>query len=186
MKNLIPVFLLMFLAVSCGDDCKDEYCPTGYVCVDGVCETADGGCPMGYEGADCDVPSNVKFAGDYDTDYTGTGGLSSSGGNTTASVAVVSGTPNKIRIDVELSVEGNVLGQAIPLDLAVSIEGETDGDSYSIPTTTIETDVEVAGFPLPIELTFTVEGTKISENNLQSTLTMAGLLTGTILMDGTK
>jgi len=186
MKKLIPLFLFFALASSCSDECKDEYCPAGYVCVDGVCETSDGSCPVGYEGENCDVAENKKFEGDYNTTYSGTGGLSGSSGTTVASVAAVAGKPNKIRIDVALVVEGNVLGQAIPLDLSVSIEGETDGDTYSIPTTTIQTDVEVGVFPLPVVLTFTVTGTKVSDNQLNSTLTMAGLLTGTIVMEGTK
>ena len=186
MKKLIPLFLILVLAFSCKDECKDEFCPAGYVCVEGVCETADGSCPIGYEGDDCLTPSNAKFAGSYDVDYTGTGGLSASSGTTVADVALVAGTPNKIRIDVDLDVEGNVLGQAIPLELSVSIEGETDGDNYSIPSTTIETEVEVGGFPLPVELTFSINGTKASETELNSTLTMAGLLTGTIVMTGVK
>lgn len=186
MKKLIPLFLVLILAISCKDECKDEFCPAGYVCVDGVCETADGSCPMGYEGEDCLTPSNAKFAGSYDVDYTGTGGLSASGGTTVADVTLVSGTPNKIRIEVDLNLEGNVLGTAIPLELAVSIEGETDEDTYSIPSTTIQTDVEVGGFPLPVELTFEIEGTKVSENVLNSTLTMSGLLSGTIVMAGEK
>lgn len=186
MKKLIPVFLLLMLAVSCKDECKDEFCPVGFVCVDGVCESTDDTCPIGYEGEDCNTASNAKFAGDYNTDYSGTGGLSGSNGNTIASVSLVSGTPNKIRIDVELAIEGSVLGQAIPLDLEISIEGEVDGDTYSIPTTTIQTVVDIQGLPLPVELTFSVEGEKISENELNSTLTMAGLLTGTVVMTGTK
>ena len=186
MKKLIPVFLLLFLAISCKDECKDEFCPSGYECVDGVCEKSDGTCPIGYEGEDCATASNAKFSGNYDTDYTGTGGLSGSSGNTIAQVVAVNGTPNKIRIDVALDVEGNVLGSAIPLPLTISIEGETDGDTYSIPTTTIQTSVDVSGFPLPVELTFTVTGTKVSENQLNSTLTMSGLLSGTIEMTGTK
>ena len=186
MKKLIPVFLLLALMTSCKDECKDEFCPAGYVCVDGVCETSDGSCPVGFEGENCDVEENKKFEGDYNTTYTGTGGLSASSGTTIASVAAVAGKPNKIRIDVDLELVGNVLGQSIPLELSVSIEGETDGDTYSIPTTTIQTEVDIQGFPLPVELTFTVDGTKVSENQLNSTLTMAGLLSGTVNMEGTK
>jgi hypothetical protein len=186
MKKLIPVFLLLFLAVSCGDDCKDEYCPAGYVCVDGVCETADGTCPTGYEGDDCDVASNEKFAGSYNTTYTGTGGLSASAGTTVATITKVSGTSNKIRIEVDLDVEGSVLGQTIPLELSISIEGETEGDSYSISSTTIQTVVDIQGISLPIELTFSVDGDKIGEDELNSTLSMSGLLSGTIEMVGTK
>jgi hypothetical protein len=186
MKKLIPVFLLLFLAIACKDECKDEFCPSGYVCVDGVCEKSDGTCPIGYEGEDCATASNAKFAGNYDTDYSGTGGLSASSGNTTAEVVIVNGTPNKIRIDVALDMVGNVLGQTIPLPLTVSIEAETTGDTYKIPMTTIQTTVDVGGFPLPVELTFKIDGTKVSENQLNSTLTMSGLLSGTILMTGTK
>ena len=186
MKKLIPVFLLMFLAISCKDECKDEFCPFGYVCNDGVCEKSDGTCPIGYEGDDCSTASNAKFGGNYDTDYTGTGGLSASSGNTTSEVVVVNGTPNKIRIDVDLDIVGNVLGQTIPLPLVISIEAETKGNTYKIPTTTIQTTVNISGFPLPVELTFKVDGTKVSENQLNSTLTMSGLLTGTIVMTGTK
>jgi hypothetical protein len=188
MKKLIPVFLLMFLAIACKDECKDEYCPTGYVCVDGVCEKSDGACPTGFEGEDCATASNAKFAGDYDTDYSGTGGLSASSGNTNAEVFVVNGTPNKIRIDVSLDIEGSVLGQAVPLPLTISIEAETDGNTYSIPSTTIQTTIDIPGvpIPLPVELTFTVEGTKVSADQLNSTLTMSGLLTGTVVMIGTK
>lgn len=186
MKKLLPLLFVMFLAISCKDECKDEFCPTGYVCVDGVCEKADGTCPTGYEGTDCATPSNAKFGGNYNTDYSGTGGLSASNGNTNAEVVVVNGTPNKIRIDVALDVEGNVLGQAIPLPLTISIEAETAGDSYSVSSTTIQTTVDVGGFPLPVELTFEVTGTKVSDNQLNSTLTMSGLLSGTIVMTGTK
>lgn len=186
MKKLIPVFLLFVLASSCKDECKDEFCPEGYVCVDGVCENTDTSCPVGYEGPDCATEENKKFEGDYNTTYSGTGGLSATSGTTIASVSAVAGKPNKIRIDVDLALEGSVLGSPIPLDLTISIEGETDGDEYFIPTTTIQTEVEIQQFPLPVELTFTVEGTKVSENQLNSTLTMAGLLSGSVNMEGTK
>jgi hypothetical protein len=186
MKKLIPVFLLLFLAISCKDECKDEFCPSGYVCVDGVCENSDGTCPIGYEGEDCNTASNTKFAGNYDTDYTGTGGLSATNGNTTANVVLVNGTPNKIRIDVALDAVGNILGTSLPLPLTVSIEGEAIGDTYKIPSTTIQTTVDVGGFPLPVELTFKIDGTKVSDSQLNSTLTMSGLLSGTVVMTGTK
>lgn len=182
MKKLLPIFLVMLLAISCGDECKDEFCPTGYVCVDGVCEKSDGTCPIGFEGDDCATASNAKFAGNYSTDYTGTGGLTGSDGSTLARVSTVANKPDKIYIQVELQVSANVLGQAIDVPLDVEIEASVEGDTYYIPNTTINT--EVAG--LPISLNFEVEGEKISENQLNSTLTMTGALSGTIEMEGIK
>ena len=186
MKKLIPIFLMLVLAFSCKDEeCKDEYCPVGFKCVDGVCEDLSGNCPIGYEGEDCETTSNAKFAGDYDTDYTGTGGLANSGGNTIASVSTVSGKPNKIRIDVSLELNADVLGTALDLPLDVSIEGEVDGDKYYVSETNLT--FEVDGLPVPISITFEVEGTKISETQLNSTITFSGLvLNGTIDMEGTK
>lgn len=185
MKKLIPLMMLLFVVSACSD-CKDEYCPTGYVCNDGVCEKSDGTCPIGYEGEDCATEANQKFAGNYNVDYTGGGGLSNSNGTTVANVSTVSGSPHKIRIDVDLALEGNVFGQAIPLDLSVSIVGDVDGDTYYVPNTTIETEVDVQGFPLPVELTFEVEGTKLSDSQLNSTLTMSGIIAGTVNMTGVK
>ncbi|MCD8528475.1 MAG: calcium-binding EGF-like domain-containing protein [Chitinophagales bacterium] len=185
MKKIIPFFLILFVAITgCKDKCQDSFCPNGYTCVDGVC-TYSNGCPIGYEGDDCSTESNAKFAGDYNTTYTGTGGLSNSAGTTIASVEVVNGTPNKIRIDVALNVNADIVGTPLDLPLNVSIEGEVEGDTYSVPSTTLT--FEISGVPIPISITYEVEGTKVSENQLNSTLKFTGLvLNGTIEMEGTK
>lgn len=188
MKKLIPILMALVLLAACKkEECKDEYCPAGYICVDGVCESTSTDCPIGYEGQDCATASNAKFAGNYNVVYTGSGGLSNSNGNTTTSVATVNGKPDKIRIDVTLDVSATVVGTALDLPLEVSIEASVDGNTYNVPSTSIVTEVDLGlGFPLPVELTFRVDGTKIDDNTLNSTLVMSGALAGTITMVGTK
>lgn len=186
MKKLIPILFVLTLAIGCKDECQDSFCPSGMVCVDGQCKNADGSCPDGYEGDNCDVASNKKFDGDYDVDYTGSGGLSGSNGTTTAYVSDVNGTADKIRIEVALDVTANVIGQSVNLPLNVSVEATVDGDTYSVPETSIQTSVDIQGFPLPIDIIFEVEGEMVSETQLNSTLTMSGTLSGVIEMEGTK
>lgn len=177
---------MLVLAISCKDECKDEFCPVGFKCVDGVCEDLTGNCPIGYEGENCNIAENAKFVGNYNTDYTGSGGLSGSDGNTTAKVSAVSGKPNKVRIDVKLNVKASVVGTAIDLPLTVSIEGDVDGDTYYVPKTTLNTTFDVQGVPIPVNIVFETQGTKVSEDGLNSTLTMAGSFSGKIEMVGTK
>ncbi len=160
MRKLLPIFLMLLLAVSC-DDKECEY---------------------GYEGGDCEQTLNSKFAGNYNTDYEGTGGLSGSDGVTIAKVSMVPNRPDKILIEVELGVNASVLGQSIAVPLDVEIEATVDGDTYYIPSTTINTEVQ----GLPITLNWEVEGALVGENQLNSTLTMTGALSGTIEMEGTK
>ena len=142
----------------------------------------DDTCDYGFEGSECETSINAKFAGNYNTDYEGTGGLAGSDGNTIATVTMVPNRPDKILIAVEIQVSASVLGQAIDVPLDVEIEATVEGDTYYVPNTTINT--EVAG--LPISLNFEVDGALISENQLNSTLTMTGALSGTIDMEGTK
>lgn len=188
MRKLIPILFILTLTYGCKDKCQDSFCPDGMVCVDGKCESADGSCPDGYEGDNCDIASNKKFAGTYDVDYTGSGGLSGSDGNTTADVTEVNGTADKIRIEVALDVNASVMGQSITLPLDISVVADVEGDTYSVPQTTISTSVTIPNIPIPvpIDIDFKVEGQMVSETQLNSTLTMGGSLAGKIEMTGTK
>lgn len=51
----------MILLSSCEQDpCMELDCKNGGVCSDGYCE-----CPVGYEGAECEIPSSERFIGTY-------------------------------------------------------------------------------------------------------------------------
>lgn len=184
---LLIVFGLFVGFSSCSKDddiataiCEPA-CGVGGVCNDGVCV-----CLTGYEGENCATESSAKFLGVYNTNYTGSGGLAGSGGNTTMTITK-GDNPGKIQIAVPLEL-GATLPQIGSVDLPINltIQADVDGNSYTISRTTIGFSVPVGGFNLPIDITFEASG-NLSGSTLNSSWTFSGLLlNGTLSMVGNK
>jgi hypothetical protein len=177
---LLATLFLGLTISSCSKKC-DTDCGVGGVCSEGSCV-----CLTGYEGESCEVQSNAKFLGSYDTDYTGTGGLASSTGSTT--MTITSGAnAGKIQISVPLQLSATlpqVGAQTIPLNL--TIQADVVGNQYTITKTVLGFSFPISGFNIPISIEFEGTGT-LSGNTLNSTWTFSGLLlNGNINMVGNK
>lgn len=182
---LLITFALLFTFSSCSKDddivavvCEPS-CGANGICNDGTCV-----CLTGYEGETCGIEANEKFLGVYNTNYTGSGGLAGSGGNTTMTITK-GDNASKIQIAVPLEL-GATLPQIGSVDLPINltIQADVDGNSYSISSTTIGFSVPVGGFNLPIDITFQGTG-NLSGSTLNSTWTFTGLLlNGTLSMVG--
>ena len=180
MKKIFGLFCVLALTLfSCKDDCKDINCINGGGCSEGTCI-----CPDGYEGDVCQDKANAKFVGVYDVDYTGTGDLSNSSGTTTATVS--SGDiPEEIEIDVEFDVALSVSGIDLDVPVEVNIVASVEGNEYYIPETTINMNVDIGGFAIPVNITFEINGI-LDDNTLTSVIDMSGTANGKINMTGTK
>lgn len=184
---LLIVFAIFIGISSCSKDddiasavCEPS-CGANGICSDGTCV-----CLTGYEGESCGLEASEKFLGTYNTNYTGSGGLAGSGGNTTMTITK-GDNAGKIQIAVPLEL-GATLPQIGSVDLPINltIQADVDGNAYSISSTTIGFSVPVGGFNLPISITFQGTG-NLSGSTLNSSWIFSGLLlNGTLSMVGNK
>lgn len=190
MKNfhyLLIAFTLLFVFSSCSKDddiatavCEPT-CGANGICNDGTCV-----CLTGYEGETCSGEASEKFLGSYNTDYTGSGGLASSGGNTTMTITR-GDNPGKIQIAVPLELGANLpqIG-SVDLPINLTIQADVVEDTYTISSTSIGFSFPIGGFNLPIEVTFQGSG-NLSGSTLNSSWVFSGLLlNGTLSMVGSK
>ncbi|MBL6876455.1 MAG: hypothetical protein ISR01_06650 [Chitinophagales bacterium] len=158
MKNLIPVFFMILLALSCNKDkCADLNCNFG-TCVEGSCE-----CDEGFEGDDCSVASNEKFLGDWELPCQGVIDIPVAGGSqeipTQTTVITVDAGGNPDQISLEFTIP--FINQDIVITgIVVGDEVVFDEQEFGIPGDVIE---QLVGFP--ISLTIEISGTGTLTND---------------------
>ena len=155
MKKLLPIFLILVLAISCGKDddngsdaCSDVACNYG-TCVDGTCL-----CDAGYEGANCDVAINDRFIGTWELPCEGDINVSLAGNIAvppfSSTIEIESnGNPSEIKLDF-----------VIPLvNQSITLVGVVDGNDVNfeeqtivIPESVVNSALSLAGVNLPISL----------------------------------
>jgi hypothetical protein len=101
------------------DDCKDVVCQNGGTCSGGSCT-----CPSGYEGANCEIASSLKFVGTYSVEE-----------NCTLSGAV---GPYTATITQSSSNAVNILLQNFgDFTATISVSGSVNGTTLTIPQQTV-------------------------------------------------
>jgi hypothetical protein len=176
------LLLIGFTISSCSKKC--DGCGIGGVCDSGTCV-----CLNGYEGENCDIESNAKFLGSYNTAYTGTGGLSQTDDVTTMTITRGANS-GKIQITIPLNLNANVpLAGNVELPFNISIQADVRNNTYNITKTVIGFNVPAGLLPLPIpiaiDINFEGDGT-LNGNILNSTWVFSGFISGNLNMVGTR
>jgi len=117
MNNLLKLvfFSLFIFFISCSDNCDGVECGPG-TCNDGTCE-----CPDGYEGSTCELLSNSKYFGSWNTNTSDCGA-----GNTTSIVSIdivahPNGNPSEIQLTTNsASFNGTIDGTIVNGNLSAS------------------------------------------------------------------
>jgi hypothetical protein len=182
-KLLFMAALITTVLISCSKKC-DNNCGVGGICDNGTCV-----CLNGYEGENCETQSANKFIGSYNTNYTGTGGLNGTSGNTTMTITNGSGA-GKIQISIPLTLNATVpIIGALELPVNLKVQADVVGNQYTITRTGVGFTIPPGLLPIPIpfDINIEYEGTgTLNGNTLTSNWTFTGFVAGNLSLTGTR